>query len=83
MERNILLGFVGHCTVELADEELGLIFPMTVLYPTTTPGKAEAVGPYQLNVARDAHVAGGLFPLVLISHGKGGSPWVYRTLAHH
>ena len=83
MERNILLGFVGHCTVELADEELGLRFPMAVLYPTTTPGKAEAVGPYQLNVARDAPVAGGPFPLVLISHGKGGSLWVYRTLAHY
>ncbi len=75
--------FVGYCALEVADEALGLTFPLAVLYPAATPGKTETVGPYQLDVARDAPLAAGAFPMVLVSHGKGGSPWVYRTLAHY
>ena len=56
---------------------------MVVFYPTSTPGQMQAVGMYQLDVAQDAPIQKGVFPLVLISHGNGGSGLVYRTLAHH
>ena len=55
---------------------------MVVLYPATTPGRPETIGLYTLEVALDAPIGAGEFPLVLISHGTGGSPLVYRTLAH-
>ena len=75
--------FVGYREVELTDHDLGLTFPMLVLYPTNTPGETASVGRFQLEVARDAPVKKGVFPLVLISHGSGGTPLVYRTLAHY
>ncbi|WP_324674184.1 alpha/beta hydrolase family protein [Hymenobacter sp. GOD-10R] len=75
--------FVGYWTTKVADPELGLTFPMVVLYPTSTPSSLQAVGMYQLDVAPDAPIQEGVFPLVLISHGNGGSGLVYRTLAHY
>ena len=77
------MSYVGYCSVELADHNLELLFPMFVFYPTSTPSKAEPAGPYSLDLAREAPLQPGLFPLVLLSHGSGGSPWVYRTLAHY
>ena len=75
--------FVGFCEAELTDNELGLTFRLAIFYPTQSAGREDAVGPYRLVVARDAPVAAGVFPLVVISHGRGGSPFVYRTLAHY
>jgi predicted dienelactone hydrolase len=75
--------FAGYCRVEVADDQLGLTFPMAVLYPTHTPAAAASVGLYTLEVAVEAPLKQGVFPLALISHGTGGSPLVYRTLAHH
>ena len=74
--------FVGCRTLEITDAALGLAFPLLVLYPTDVPGRPEPLGPYALDVALDAPVAGGLFPVVLISHGTGGSPHTHRLLAH-
>jgi predicted dienelactone hydrolase len=67
---------------ELLDR--GVKFPMIVLYPTTTPAETAMIGPYPLNVALDAAPdvsADRRRPLVLLSHGSGGSPILYRTLA--
>ena len=75
--------FVGYCSVELADELSGVTFPMIVFYPTFTPEKTERLGPYSVDVAKGAEPREGVFPLILISHGSGGSHLVYRTLAHH
>jgi predicted dienelactone hydrolase len=76
-------GFVGYSIAEVADPTLGLTFPLLLLYPTSTSGRVEQLGPYELDIAHEAPVAAGIFPLVLISHGTGGSPLVYRTLAHY
>jgi predicted dienelactone hydrolase len=75
--------FVGYRKMEVMDEAWQVAFPLQVLYPTTVPGKPESVGAYTLDVALDAPPKPGRFPLVLISHGTGGSALVYRTLAHH
>jgi predicted dienelactone hydrolase len=40
-------------------------------------------GPYTLAVAQDAPPVGEQLPLVILSHGNGGTPWAYRDLAKH
>jgi predicted dienelactone hydrolase len=57
--------------------------PFTALlhYPCEQPSSPTAFGPYELNVSVDAPPARGRFPLVLISHGSGGSPLLYRSLS--
>jgi predicted dienelactone hydrolase len=73
---------VGYRTVEVADNTLALTFPVAVLYPARTPAITIQIGPYPLEVAPDAPIAEGIFPLVIISHGGGSTPWAYRTLAY-
>jgi predicted dienelactone hydrolase len=75
--------FVGYCRAKLIDEHTGVTFPMAVMYPTSSHGKAEKLGHYNLDVSIDPAPQKGMFPLVLLSHGSGGSHLVYRTLAHH
>ena len=75
--------FVGCRTLEITDAALGLTFPLLVLYPASTPGGPEAIGSYTLDVALDAPINPGPLPMVLISHGTGGSPLTHRLLAHY
>lgn len=75
--------FVGYCEVELLDEMSDATFPMAVFYPSYTPGRTERLGPYSVDVAKNAELKEGVFPLVLISHGSGGAHLLYQTLAHH
>ncbi|MBC7954420.1 MAG: dienelactone hydrolase family protein [Cytophagales bacterium] len=51
---------------------------LALWYPTETVAEAVELGPFTLNVARGAAVAGRGLPLVVISHGNGGS-----SLGHH
>ena len=74
--------FVGCRTLGIADAALALTFPLLVFYPTGTPSRPEPIGPYTLDVALDAPIESGPFPVVLISHGTGGSPLTHRLLAH-
>ena len=57
--------------------------PVVVLHPTDAPAHPTRLGPYTLDVAMDAPVAAGTYPLVLVSHGTGGSHLAYRDLAAH
>src|ERR1700679_230270 len=50
-------------------------------YPSVQPSVPTRFGPYELDVSVAAPLAPGRFPLVLISHGSGGSPLLYRTLS--
>ncbi|MBD2723765.1 alpha/beta hydrolase family protein [Hymenobacter armeniacus] len=75
--------FVGYRRLEVTDAGLVLTFPVLVLYPSRTAGQAETLSLYALDVARDAPVAPGTFPVVLISHGTGSSGLVHRNLAHY
>ena len=76
-------GYAGYREVKVGDSSLGITFPMTVMYPSESPEQVEPLGPYLLELARNAEVSEGRFPLVIISHGTGGSPLVYRTLGRH
>jgi predicted dienelactone hydrolase len=60
-----------------------LPFPTLVLYPSNSPERLQKLGSYELNVAMDSPIADGMFPLIVISHGSGGSPMSHRTLAAH
>jgi predicted dienelactone hydrolase len=57
--------------------------PLTALlhYPTERPSSLTPFGPYELDVSVEAPVAKGRFPLVLISHGSGGAPLLYRSIS--
>lgn len=73
---------VGCRTLGIADSTLDLTFPVLVLYPSSAPGRPEAIGPYTLDVALDEPIEPGPFPLVLISHGTGGTPLTHRLLGY-
>ncbi len=71
----------GFLKTELFDAADQARMPVMIFYPTTEPERQEQLGPFELEIARDGAPAGGAFPLVLISHGSGGAPLLYRTLA--
>jgi len=64
---------VGCRRVDVHDRSINLSFPTLLFYPSQTPALELAFGPYTLDVAMDAELAPGKHPLVLISHGSGGS----------
>ena len=69
--------------MRVQDEVQNATVPIAVLYPTAAPEQAESFGPYSLEVAVDAPIAGSDLPVVVLSHGNGGTPWAYRDLAKH
>jgi predicted dienelactone hydrolase len=44
-----------------------------VWYPCSQPPSNESLGPFVLSVAKDCPVTGENLPLVVISHGRGGT----------
>jgi predicted dienelactone hydrolase len=74
---------VGYRTLDVTDHVQGARVPVHVLYPTRAPARTEAFGPYAMEVAPDAPVAGERPPLVAISHGNSATPWTHRGLAAH
>jgi predicted dienelactone hydrolase len=55
--------------------------PATIWYPTAAVAKPVAAGPFMTRVVMDAEPSPGRHPLVLLSHGSGGDPLSYETLA--
>jgi predicted dienelactone hydrolase len=74
---------IGARVIPLEDPVQHARVPLQALYPTRAPAAAETIGPYAVELARDAAPAGDPMPLVLVSHGNGASPWVHRDLALH
>ncbi|HNY03346.1 MAG TPA: alpha/beta hydrolase [Bacteroidales bacterium] len=75
--------FAGSRLLLVQDPEKGIEFNVLVQYPTTEAAHPVAFGPYVMEVSPDAPVAAGLHPLVLVSHGSGGSHLLYRTVTLH
>ncbi|PJZ57398.1 alpha/beta hydrolase [Leptospira barantonii] len=73
--------FVGSIQTQIKDEIQNLSFPALIQYPTVHSPQPTSFGPYTMDVAVDAKIADGKFPLVVISHGNGGSHLVYRTIS--
>src|SRR5579883_3038555 len=74
--------FVGIRNIRVQDQAKEISFPVLVMYPTQVPSNAVSFGPYSLNFSPDAPVEGRALPIVVLSHGNGSTPLVYRTIAH-
>ncbi|MEQ8345810.1 MAG: dienelactone hydrolase family protein [Sneathiellaceae bacterium] len=56
-----------------ATDSAGRPLDLAIWYPSAAPPQAVQVGPFALEVARDGGVAGSGLPLIVLSHGAGGS----------
>jgi predicted dienelactone hydrolase len=75
--------FVGSKQLTIKDESKNISFPVLVHYPTYETSKPIAFGPYTMEVSPDAEIIEEQFPLIIISHGNGGSHLLYRTISTH
>ena len=69
--------------LQIRDDAQDISFPALVMYPTEVPSTPTSFGPYSIDLSMDAPVANGRFPLVIVSHGNGGSHLLYRTICTH
>jgi predicted dienelactone hydrolase len=74
---------LGCRALTLHDAVQGAEIPVHLLYPTDAAATPQSFGPHAIDLARDAPAIGNALPLVVISHGDGGSPWGYRGLTTH
>ncbi len=73
---------LGCRALRVVDEVQGVAFAVWLLYATRDAPEPARFGLYTGDGAMDGEPAGeGRVPLVLISHGTGGTPWAYRDLA--
>jgi predicted dienelactone hydrolase len=73
--------FIGNKQLIVTDEKERISFSVIVQYPTYESSKPTSFGPYIMDVAIEAEIAEGKFPLIIVSHGTGGSPLLYRTIS--
>ncbi len=65
-------GTVGFQQVTVPDPE-GKPLAVGIWYPSVGQASSQPLGPFSQTVAVDSEVSGNRLPLVLISHGTGGS----------
>jgi predicted dienelactone hydrolase len=75
--------FTGSHTLQIRDNVQQVTFPALVLYPTESASGPTQLGPYTFDISPDAPIAPGRFPLVVMSHGGGGSHLLYRSFCTH
>jgi predicted dienelactone hydrolase len=73
--------YVGCKEIQIRDESKDVFFNVLVQYPTNESSVPMAFGPYTMEVCINAKLLEGRFPLVMISHGSGGSHLLYRTIS--
>jgi predicted dienelactone hydrolase len=73
-------GAVGFQQLAVADPNGGPI-EVYLWYPSATPTSTLRLGPYEQTVAMDGPIAGTNLPLILISHGTGGSALTHYDTA--
>ena len=67
--------------MQVLDPVQKLAIPLICFYPTQQAPQSQAFGPFSMEAAMDAPPAGTRLPLVVLSHGNGGTLWAYRDLA--
>lgn len=72
---------VGFRKINVPLQGAGNEFSMVVLYPTSSKTKPITFGPFKMNVAIGGEIADEKFPLVILSHGSGGSNLSYKDIA--
>ncbi len=73
--------YVGYKKMQVTSAATNENFPAALLYPTDTPSEQVKFGPFQMDLSIGAKIAKGSFPLVIISHGSGGTNLGYRSIA--
>lgn len=72
---------VGFAPITIHDPVSGGTMPGYVFYPIAQPSPVTWRGPYELHATPDAPPIAGAKPLVVISHGHGGSDLGHHDLA--
>lgn len=72
--------FVGLKTLDINDVINKINFACHIFYPTQKIPKDLNLGPYTISVANNAEVLKSNLPLILLSHGSGGTYLAYRDL---
>jgi len=72
---------VGFQAITIHDPVNGGSMPGYVFYPATHANGVTPVGPYDVDATRNAPPLAGAKPLVVISHGNGGSDLGHHALA--
>ena len=67
----------------VSDPDRSGAFPLFAFYPTLIPSQPVNFGPYRMELSPDAPLDDSGLPLVVLSHGAGGTHLVYRTLAEY
>jgi predicted dienelactone hydrolase len=74
---------LGCHVLDVVDPIQGVPIPTSLFYPTDATPRPERFEPFTLDVAVDGKIVGASLPLVLVSHGTGSSPWLFRDLGAH
>jgi len=72
---------VGFRLVELSDPVSQKPMKAAVFYPTEDRADSSQIGEIEIAARRDARVQGGRHPLILLSHGSGGSLFGHQDTA--
>lgn len=72
---------VGFRKMEVSSSETNDSFPMVLFYPTSSKPKLVEIGPFKMNIAIGGNISAGKFPLIMVSHGSGGSNLSYKDIA--
>ncbi len=73
--------YVGYKKIDVEFKSTGEQFPVALVYPSDTPSKQVKFGPFEMELSIGGKFADGKFPLVIISHGSGGTNLGYRSIA--
>ncbi len=73
--------YVGYKKMIVESNNTGDTFQMAIVYPTNSESKPVKFGPFKMRLAIAAEIAKGKFPVVIISHGSGGSNIGHRSIA--
>ncbi|WP_220149671.1 alpha/beta hydrolase family protein [Psychromonas sp. B3M02] len=75
--------YVGHRHLKIVDKERSISSPLLVMYPSYEPAKPVIIGPYTVESTLDAKIIKERLPVVIISHGTGGTHLGYLTIAEY
>lgn len=73
--------YVGYEKIEVEAKATGEQFPVALAYPSNTPSKQVTFGPFKMELSIGGEIADGKFPLVIVSHGSGGTNLGHRSIA--
>lgn len=77
------MSYSGFDDLTIIDRRESIAYSAIVVYPTTVSAQPTLIGPYTIEATRQAPIKQGKYPLVMISHGTGSSPLLFRSLATH